>query len=78
MALKTDTLTPKKTVQKRRKSPPKKGVKNRLWLKIGLGVAFVLSVVVGVKYLLDATVHYNPLLGKWRTHTVMGVMEIEF
>ena len=78
MALKTDTLTPKKTAQRRRKSSPKKGAKNRLWLKIGLGVALVLSVVGGVKYLLDATVHYNPLLGKWRTHTVMGVMEIEF
>ena len=78
MAFKTDTLNLKKTVQKRRKSPQKKGVKNRLWLKIGLGVALVLSVVGGVKYLLDATVHYNPLLGKWRTHTVMGVMEIEF
>lgn len=78
MALKTDTLAPKKTVQRRRKSPPKKGVNNRLWLKIGLGIALVLSVVVGVKYLLDTTVYYNPLLGKWRTHTVMGVMEIEF
>ena len=38
----------------------------------------VVGVAFGIKYFVDEILYPNPLLGKWRTHTIMGVMEIEF
>lgn len=77
MALKIDTTT-KKVLPKKRKSSSKKSIKKKLWFKIGLGIVLLISITVSCKYILDMTLYANPLLGKWRTQTVLGIMEIEF
>ncbi|WP_226372255.1 hypothetical protein [Sulfurospirillum diekertiae] len=35
-------------------------------------------MILALKYIIEPLISPNPLLGKWRTQTVLGIMEIEF
>lgn len=44
-----------------------------------VSITFVLLfLVLAGKYLYDNTINYNPLIGTWRTKTMMGIMEVSF
>lgn len=73
------TITTKKTVPKTRRSTPKKSAKRpSLLLNLLASGVVLFFVAFGIKYAIDHTINYNPLLGKWRAQTVLGIMEIEF
>lgn len=77
-SLKPKTTT-KKVTPKARNASVKKSPKRPSLLLNLLGSCVVLLVVgFGIKYAIDHTINYNPLLGKWRAQTVLGIMEIEF
>jgi len=77
-SLKSNTPA-KKTVSKTKRSSSQKSAKKPSLL-LNLLASFVVIVLVGfgIKYTMDHTINYNPLLGKWRAQTVLGIMEIEF
>ena len=69
----------KKRVPKAQRNPVKKAPKYRSLLLNFLASCLVIFFVgFGIKYAIDHTINYNPLLGKWRAQTVLGIMEIEF
>ncbi|MDD3342821.1 MAG: hypothetical protein PHR87_04520 [Sulfurospirillaceae bacterium] len=73
-AVSTSNAIPKKRKQfskKRSKIPSS-------FIKLALGLIACLFVIFGARYVYDHTINYNPLLGKWRTQTVMGIMELSF
>ena len=66
-----------------RKRIPKKKVSHphessSLLFKLFTGGAILLFIAVGIKYTLDETINHNPLIGKWRTQTELGIMEVAF
>lgn len=74
---------PKSAVKKRapkaqstlaKKSPKRPS----LLLNLFASCLVLLLVGFGIKYMIDHTINFNPLLGKWRAQTVLGIMEIEF
>ena len=68
-----------KSAPKVRKSiPSKPSVMRSLLIKLAFGAMACILLFLGGQYLYDHTINYNPLLGKWRTQTVMGIMEISF
>lgn len=79
----TKSLKPKKMTQKvmskarnvSAKKPPKRP---SLLLNLLASCVVLLCVGFGIKYAIDHTINYNPLLGKWRAQTVLGIMEIKF
>ena len=38
----------------------------------------VIVMILSMKYMIEPLIWPNPLLGKWRTQTALGIMEIEF
>ena len=77
-SLKSKT-TARKTVPKtRRPSSPRRAKRSSLLLNLLASCVVLFFVAFGIKYAIDHTINYNPLLGKWRAQTVLGIMEIEF
>lgn len=71
--------TAKKTVPKTRRATLDKSAKRpSLLLNLLASCVVLFFVAFGIKYAIDHTINYNPLLGKWRAQTVLGIMEIEF
>lgn len=68
----TRTKLPKQTIA------PKHNESSSLLFKLFTGGAILLFIAIGVKYAIDQTINHNPLIGKWRTQTVLGIMEVEF
>lgn len=62
----------------RKRTSSKSLKKHSFLVKLGFGLILCTLLFYGGKYLYDHTINYNPLLGKWRTQTVMGIMEISF
>lgn len=80
---KTKTSKPRTTTQKaavrtRRGGSSKTSKRPSLLLNLLASCVVVLLVGFGIKYAIDHTINFNPLLGKWRAQTVLGIMEIEF
>lgn len=80
---KEKSLKPKTAVKKRSPKAQSKSVKKSpkhrsLLLNFLASCLVILFVGFGIKYAIDHTINYNPLLGKWRAQTVLGIMEIEF
>lgn len=80
---KEKSTKPKPAVKKRapkaqstlsKKSPKRPS----LLLNLFASCVVLLLVGFGIKYMIDHTINFNPLLGKWRAQTVLGIMEIEF
>ena len=79
----TKSLKPKTTVKKissstRKRGVPKSPKRPSLLLNFLASCLVIVFVGFGIKYAIDHTINYNPLLGKWRAQTVLGIMEIEF
>lgn len=79
----TKSLKPKRTAKKvtskARKTDAQKVPKRpSLLLNLLASCVVLLFIGFGIKYVIDHTINYNPLLGKWRAQTVLGIMEIEF
>lgn len=72
------TSTSKSTSKVSKRFSKKRSKISSIFIKFGLGLIVCLLAALGGKYLYDHTINYNPLLGKWRTQTVMGIMEISF
>lgn len=71
--------TAKKVTSKARKTDAQKAPKRpSLLLNLLASCVVLLFIGFGIKYVIDHTINYNPLLGKWRAQTVLGIMEIEF
>lgn len=70
--------TAKKTTPKSRSGGSKSPKRRSLLLNLLASCVVLLFVGFGIKYAIDHTINYNPLLGKWRAQTVLGIMEIEF
>ena len=72
------TPVSKSTPKVRKSIPSKRSVMRFLFIKLAFGAMGCMLIFLGGQYLYDHTINYNPLLGKWRTQTVMGIMEISF
>lgn len=69
----------KKRAPKAQSTLSKKSPKRpSLLLNLFASCVVLLFVGFGIKYMIDHTINFNPLLGKWRAQTVLGIMEIEF
>lgn len=80
---KEKSTKPKSAVKKRapkaQSTLAKKSLKRpSLLLNLFASCLVLLLVGFGIKYMIDHTINFNPLLGKWRAQTVLGIMEIEF
>lgn len=72
-------VTPKKAGVRARKGSTQKALKRpSLLVNLLASCVVLLFVGFGIKYAIDHTINFNPLLGKWRTQTALGIMEIEF
>lgn len=79
----TSPVKPRAAAKKRAPRAPKRDAKKKakrpsLLLNILASCVVLFFVAFGIKYAIDHTIHYNPLLGKWRAQTVLGIMEVEF
>jgi len=74
----TSKNTKKRTPKTKRHDalPPKN--RPSLFLKLIASLIVLLFLGFGVKFALDYTLYANPLIGKWRAQTVLGIVEIEF
>lgn len=72
--------TIKKTAPRVRRISTKKSSKRRPSLLLNLLASCIVLIFIafGIKYTIDHTINFNPLIGKWRAQTVLGIMEIEF
>ncbi|KFL34518.1 hypothetical protein JU57_05780 [Sulfurospirillum sp. SCADC] len=77
-SLKPKTTTKKVTPKARKMSAKKAPKRPSLLLNLLASCVVLFFVGFGIKYVIDHTINYNPLLGKWRAQTVLGIMEIEF
>jgi hypothetical protein len=77
-SLKPKTTTKKVTPKARKVSAKKTPKRPSLLINLLASCVVLLFVGFGIKYAIDHTINYNPLLGKWRAQTVLGIMEIEF
>lgn len=75
---KSKTMAKKAVPKTRRPSPHKSSKRPSLLLNLLASCVVLFFVAFGIKYAIDHTINYNPLLGKWRAQTVLGIMEIEF
>lgn len=67
------------TARTRKRAPQKRVVKSSsLFFKLFTGAIIALLMVIALKYIIEPLISPNPLLGKWRTQTALGIMEIEF
>lgn len=72
------SLSPK-VARPRKRISSKGAVKNSsLLFKLFMGGMIAVCMVLGMKYIVEPLVSPNPLLGKWRAQTALGIMEIEF
>ena len=76
--LKSKTTAKKVTPRARKTGVQKSPKRSSLLLNLLASCLVIVFVGFGVKYAIDHTINYNPLLGKWRAQTVLGIMEIEF
>ena len=72
--------TIKKTAPRVRRISTKKSSKRRPSLLLNLLASCIVLIFIafGIKYTIDHTINFNPLIGKWRAQTVLGIVEIEF
>lgn len=77
-SLKPKTTTKKVTPKARKMSAKKAPKRPSLLLNLLASCVVLFFVGFGIKYVIDHTINDNPLLGKWRAQTVLGIMEIEF
>lgn len=70
--------TVKKRISKASKESLSIPKRRSLLLNLLGSCVLLFFVVFGIKYAIDHTINYNPLLGKWRAQTVLGIIEIEF
>ncbi|WP_041959705.1 hypothetical protein [Sulfurospirillum arsenophilum] len=75
---KSKTMAKKAVPKTRRPSSTKNSKRPSLLLNLLASGVVLFFVAFGIKYAIDHTINYNPLLGKWRAQTVLGIMEIEF
>lgn len=75
---KSKTMAKKAVPKTRRPSSTKNSKRPSLLLNLLASGVVLFFVAFGIKYTIDHTINYNPLLGKWRAQTVLGIMEIEF
>lgn len=72
----------KTTTQKRNatlsKGRSKRQSRPSLLLNLLASSVLLFFVGFGIKYAMDHTIYYNPLIGTWRAQTVLGIMEIAF
>lgn len=72
------TTTSKVAPKGRKRISSKRSSVRLFFIKLVAGLMGFLLLFFGGKYLYDQTINYNPLLGKWRAQTIMGIMEISF
>ena len=77
-SLKPKTTTKKVTPKARKMSAKKAPKRPSLLLNLLASCVVLFFVGFGIKYVIDHTINDNPLLGKWRAQTVLGIMEIKF
>lgn len=75
---KSKTMAKKAVPKTRRPSSTKNSKRPSLLLNLLASGVVLFFVAFGIKYAIDHTINYNPLLGKWRAQTVLGIMEVEF
>jgi hypothetical protein len=78
-SLKPKTLRKTRVSRPRKRTPQKQVLKsNSFVFKLFLGSIMAVVMILALKYIIEPLISPNPLLGKWRTQTVLGIMEIEF
>ncbi|AFL68282.1 hypothetical protein [Sulfurospirillum barnesii] len=80
---KTSPTSTPKTIQKRVSKPKKKELlpaqkRPSFFLKTIAALVVLLFLGFGVKFALEQTLYANPLIGRWRAQTTLGIIEIEF
>lgn len=75
---KSKTMAKKAVPKTRRPSSTKSSKRPSFLLNLLASGVVLFFVAFGIKYAIDHTINYNPLLGKWRAQTVLGIMEVEF
>ncbi len=76
--IKPKTVAKKRNLKPQSKAAKKSSKRPSLLLNLLASCVVIFFVGFGIKYAIDHTINYNPLLGKWRAQTVLGIMEIEF
>jgi hypothetical protein len=71
--------SPSKSAKKltSKKNVPLEKKPSTLLFKLFTGLIIVLFIGVGVKFYWDES-HKNPLIGKWRAQTSLGILEVQF
>jgi len=77
-SLKLKTVRRTSASRPRKRTAQKQVVKTSLVFKLFMGAIIALLMVIALKYIIEPLISPNPLLGKWRTQTALGIMEIEF
>lgn len=77
-SLKPKTVRRTSVSRPRKRTAQKQVVKTSLVFKLFMGAIIALLMVIALKYIIEPLISPNPLLGKWRTQTALGIMEIEF
>ncbi|ASC93240.1 hypothetical protein [Sulfurospirillum diekertiae] len=77
-SLKPKTVRKTSASRPRKRTAQKQVVKTSLVFKLFMGAIIALLMVIALKYIIEPLISPNPLLGKWRTQTALGIMEIEF
>lgn len=77
-SLKPKTVRRTSASRPRKHTAQKQVVKTSLVFKLFMGAIIALLMVIALKYIIEPLISPNPLLGKWRTQTALGIMEIEF
>lgn len=77
-SLKPKTVRRTSASRPRKRTAQKQVVKTSLVFKLFMGAIIALLMVIALKYIIEPLISPNPLLGKWRTQTALGIMEIEF
>jgi len=77
--IRTKTPTRKAKSPSRSRTLSKTGVKKTSFaiFPILTGIVIVLFIGLGIKFYWDEA-HHNPLIGKWRAETKLGILEIQF
>lgn len=75
---KQKTIIPKGAKKPRKTTIATKPRKTFYVLKVLLGGLFCVVLGLGIFYTVNHVMYDNPLLGRWRAQTVLGIIEIEF
>lgn len=63
----------------RKRTSHKRVMHHSSWIfKLFMAGIIVIVMILSMKYMIEPLIWPNPLLGKWRTQTALGIMEIEF